>query len=229
MAGSAYRLFVACPLNGLRRTSDTGVMPEQHIPKHAPVSHRDRPNISVPSADIQETIAEVRSLDPVARLVERAKDGDKDAFGQIYRLHRDAIYRFASTHLRGQADDVVAEVFIRAWVHLPRYKFGGTPFVAWLYGIARHVVADEIGRQARTEPRADLPESISEWGHDDRLVLAEAISELPHDQRKVIEMKFLLGMRNPEIAASMNTTTNAVNAKQWRALANLRDELGQDA
>lgn len=203
-------------------------MSNQHDPTPAPVSHRNRANVFALARDVQATTADVRSLDPVARLVERAKDGDKDAFGQIFRLHRDAIYRFASTHLREQADDIVAEVFTRAWIHLPRYNYGGVPFAAWLYGIARHVIADEIGRQTRTEPRSELPESISEWVEDDRLALAEAIRKLPHDQRKVIEMKFLLGMRNPEVAAAMDTTTNAVNAKQWRALTTLRDELEKD-
>lgn len=204
-------------------------MSEHHGPTHAALSSRGRPNIPAPSPDIQETTAELWSLDPVARLVARAKDGDKDAFGQIFRLHSAAIHRFASTHVRGQADDIVAEVFTRAWVHLDRYKYGGIPFAAWLYGIARHVIADEIGRQTRIESRSELPESVSEWGEDDRLVLAEAIRKLPHDQRKVIEMKFLLGMRNPEVAAAMGTTTNAVNAKQWRALAALRDELEKDS
>jgi len=190
------------------------------------VEHRDAANIAGGSADVSVgTHAAVRSLDPVGRLVERARDGDKDAFGQVFRLHHDAIHRFARVHLGPDVEDAVAEVFTRAWICLPRYRATGAPFVAWLYGIARHVVADELSRRTRTEPRAELPEVLGEWSEDERLALAAAIAKLPPEQRQVIEMKFFLGMRNPEVAEAMNSTPNAVNARQWRALGALRNEL----
>jgi RNA polymerase sigma-70 factor (ECF subfamily) len=176
--------------------------------------------------DVQEEAPDnVRSLDAVDRLVERAKDGDKDAYGQVFRLHRDAIYRFTRLHLGSEIDDVVSEVFTRAWVQLPRYRSTGAPFVAWLYGIARHVITDEHRRQSKVEPRAELPDTLAKWAEDDRLSLATAIARLPREQRRVIEMKFLMGMSNPEVAAALETTTNAVNAKRWRALTMLRGEL----
>ena len=194
-------------------------------PALSSVKLRSSPNISGLQPDIQATVGDVRSLDSVARLVERAKDGDKDAFGQIFRLHRDAILRFARLRLGAEADDVVSEVFTRAWVTLNRYEYTGLPFAAWLYGIARHVVADELSRQSRTQPQADLPESLSRWAEDDRLALSAAIDQLPTEQRQVIEMKYFMGMRNPEVADVLHTTVNAVNARQWRALAALRDHL----
>lgn len=204
------------------------MMATRKAPALSPVEHRNAANISAPSADVQETLGDVRSLDPVARLVERAKDGDKDAYGQIFRLHHDAILRFARLHLGGEADDVVSEVFVRAWVGLNRYECSGVPFAAWLYGIARHVVADELSRQSRTQPQAEMPESLTRWAEDDRLTLVEAIGKLPTEQRQVIEMKFYMGLRNPEVAEVLNTTTNAVNARQWRALAALREQMEED-
>lgn len=194
-----------------------------------PISHLRPANISGPSHDVQvEELDNVRSLDPVRRLVERARDGDKDAYGQIFRLHHDAIFRYARLHVGAEAEDIVAEVFTRAWIQLPGYRFTGVPFVAWLYGIARYVVADEARRQARLEYRPTIPETLAKWDEDDRLELTEAIAKLPDEQRRVIEMKFLMDMRNPEVAEAMDTTTNAVNAKQWRALMALRDELQED-
>jgi RNA polymerase sigma-70 factor, ECF subfamily len=189
------------------------------------VKFQDPPNISGLQPDIQERVGDVRSLDSVARLVDRAKDGDKDAFGQIFRLHRDAILRFARLRLGAEADDVVSEVFTRAWITLHRYEYTGLPFVAWLYGIARHVVADELARQSRSQPQADVPEAFSRWAEDDRIDLFTAIEQLPTEQRQVIEMKYFMGMRNSEVADVLNTSVNAVNARQWRALAALRDDL----
>ena len=200
-------------------------MPDRETPLLTSVKLQGAANISAVSPDIQETIGDVRSLDVVVRLVERAKDGDKDAFGQIFRLHRDAILRFARLRLGAEADDVVSEVFTRAWVTLNNYEYTGLPFVAWLYGIARHVVADELHRQSRMQPRADPPDSVSRWAEDDRLDLFAAIEQLPTEQRQVIEMKYFMGMRNPEVADVLNTSVNAVNGRQWRALAALRDRL----
>ena len=204
-------------------------MSERKSPALFSVKLQNSANISGPQPDIQETVGDVRSLDSVARLVDRAKDGDKDAFGQIFRLHRDAILRFARFRLGVEADDVVSEVFTRAWITLHRYEYTGLPFVAWLYGIARHVVADELVRRSRTLPQADLPEAFSRWAEDDRIDLFAAIEQLPTEQRQVIEMKYFMGMRNPEVADVLNTTVNAVNGRQWRALAALRDRLEEES
>ncbi|MEA2580225.1 MAG: polymerase sigma-70 factor, subfamily [Actinomycetota bacterium] len=176
-----------------------------------------------------ETHAELIPHEAVDDLVARAKDGDKDAFGQLYLLHRARVARMARFSLRGDPDDVVAEVFVRAWVALPRYRATGAPFVSWLYGIARHVVWDEMARSNRTRPEADLPERGVEEPKDDRLAIAEAMGKLPTEQRQVIEMKFLIGMRNPEVASLLGITPGAVNAKQWRALVALHGFMEEDA
>jgi RNA polymerase sigma-70 factor, ECF subfamily len=170
--------------------------------------------------------AEVRALD--RELVRKAQKGDREAFDLLYRMHHAAVFRLARFHVGSDADDAAAETFVRAWASLPKYRDTGAPFVAWLYGIARHVVADEFRRRHRTEPRADLPDSPVEIrGSEDRLDLRAAIDRLPEEQRLVIELKFLAGLKNPEIAMLLRTTTGAVNAKQWRALNALNEAMGE--
>ena len=61
------------------------------------------------------------------------------------------------------------------------------------------------------------------------LTLRGAIEHLPTEQRQVIELKYLVGMTNEEVAAAMGTTPGAVNAKQWRALKALADVLEERA
>jgi RNA polymerase sigma-70 factor (ECF subfamily) len=133
----------------------------------------------------------------------------------------------ARFYLGEGAEDAVAETFMRAWSALPRYKPTGAPFVAWLYGIARHVVADEFRARNRTEVRDELPDSSVTPQHEDRLFLASSIERLPKQQRLVVEMKYLLGMTNAEVAAALGKSIGAVNAQQWRALQALKEMMDQ--
>lgn len=177
---------------------------------------------SIPDVPIETDETEVGTPDLVHRLVERAKEGEREAFGDLYRRYHPPLFRLARAHLGEGAEDAVAETFLRAWKGLPRYRDTGAPFLAWLYGIARHVIADEFRRRARVEPRPDLPDRRVEWAVDDELALAAAIRRLPDEQRQVVELKFLMGATNAQVAAALGKSEGAVNAKQWRGLAALR-------
>jgi RNA polymerase sigma-70 factor (ECF subfamily) len=187
-------------------------------------------NISAPKSDVQAEThgAEEEALDRVPQLVERAKRGDRDAFGELYRLYHARLFRVARLHLGDLGDgaeDAVAETFLRAWAALPRYRDTGAPFVAWLFGIARHVVLDELARGRRVVPRAEPPELTRGWTVDDRLTLAQAMERLPAEQRRVLELKYLGGLRNAEVASALGKSKGAINAMQWRALEALREIL----
>lgn len=206
------------------------VMADEHV--SAPTRLlREAANISGPISDgkgeTRARAAQVSQLDRIPGLVQRAREGDREAFGELYRIHYPSVFRLARFYLGEGAEDAVSEVFLRTWAGLPRYRDTGAPFAAWLYGIGRHVVADELARRRRTEPRAELPDRPTETPVDDRLVLAAAIERLPKEQRQVIELKYLAGMTNPELARAMDTTVGAVNAKQWRALRALQGILGK--
>lgn len=162
----------------------------------------------------------------VYELVERAKQGSAKDFGEIFRLYHDSLFRFARFRLGGRqaAEDAVSETFTRAWSGLPRYRATGAPFVSWLYGIARHVVADIGTAERRVEPRAEFADEAVESALStaDRIVLDQAISRLPEKQRQVIELKYLVGLTNEEVGAALGKSPGAVNAQQWRALEALK-------
>ena len=157
----------------------------------------------------------------VARLVVAAQRNDRDAFGQLYRLYYRPIYNLARFYLPQQAEDIVAETFVRAWSGIVRYRDTGRPFVTWLYGIARHIVADERRARRRVEPRSELPDSPTEMEHDDRIMLAMGMERLPAGQRRVLELRYLLGLSHPEIAVLLQKSVGAVKAQRWRALQSL--------
>jgi RNA polymerase sigma-70 factor, ECF subfamily len=175
-------------------------------------------NISPPSSDGK---GEESDRAHERALVVRAQDGDRDAFGELYRIHLPAVARLVRFRLGGPDEDAVAEVFLRAWRGIAGYRDRGVPFAAWLYGIARHIAVDELRKRGRVEPVETLPDRGEDPMTAELLTLHGAIERLPTEQRQVIELKYLVGMSNDEVAAATGTTSGAVNAKQWRALRTL--------
>lgn len=158
-------------------------------------------------------------------LIASAADGDADAFEELYRTHVGGVARHVRLRLGRADEDVVAEVFVRAWAGISSYRDLGRPFGAWLFCIARHVIADEFRYRSRTVPVAEPPERGVEPMTAELLALREAIDRLPEDQRQVVELRYLAGLTNDEVAAAMGTSPSAVNTKRWRALLVLRDFL----
>lgn len=198
-------------------------------PAPGPAERMEAPCIPAPPPDGKGGGCDRRGGE-VRGLIRRAQGGDRDAFGELYRLHQAPVFRLARFHLPvSVAEDAVAETFLRAWKGLPRYRDTGAPFVSWLYGIARHVVADSLRERIRVEPRDVLPERpTTEPATDDRIVLAAALATLPEEQRLVIELKFLAGLTNDEVGRALGKSPGAVNTQQWRALEALRREMGND-
>jgi RNA polymerase sigma-70 factor, ECF subfamily len=159
-------------------------------------------------------------------LVERAAAGDDDAFEQLFRSHVQGVARHVRLRLGSVDEDVVAEVFFRAWRGLPTYRDLGRPFGAWLYGIARNVILDELRMRGRTVPVADVPERGVEPMTADLFALREAIDHLPDDQRRIVQLRYVAGLSNHEVADALGTTAGAVNTKRWRALRTLAGLLG---
>ena len=154
----------------------------------------------------------------LSSLVARAQEGDAEAFAHLYRCYHGPVCRLTQFYLRESGEDAAAETFLRAWSSIHRYRTdNGTPFTAWLYGIARHVVQDELRAKQRTLPCEHLPERETMEPRDEAPFLRAAIKALPREQRQVIELKYLLGRKNPEVAAPLKKSSGAVNAQHWRA------------
>lgn len=92
--------------------------------------------------------------DDERRLIERAKQGDLTALGTLYNLHVDRIYQYAlyRTGDDQTAEDIAAEVFLRAIESIGNYEDQGVPFAAWLYRIAHARVVDFWRSQSVTRP-----------------------------------------------------------------------------
>jgi RNA polymerase sigma-70 factor (ECF subfamily) len=132
----------------------------------------------------------------------------------------------------GEAEDLTAETFSRAWERIGSYEDRGVPFVAWLYTIASNLITSR-GRtiQRRGVPDmlpSDLPAEGFEEGVVSRLdhqVLTERLAALKPAHRRVLELRFLGEHSVAETARLLGTTEEGVRSLTYRALAALRQEL----
>ena len=167
----------------------------------------------MPTADEQDERA----------LVEAAQ-ADPTRFLDLYERHFHRVYAYVLRRARNRpdAEDVTAEVFHRALEHLAQFEWRGTPFVAWLFRIASHALADHrarAGRQA-VAPLGAAPATDPEL--ERQVMLFQLVERLSDEQRRVIELRFGDGRSIQETAAVVGKSEGAVKQLQLRALQNLR-------
>jgi DNA-directed RNA polymerase specialized sigma24 family protein len=79
-----------------------------------------------------------------AMLVQKAIGHDAEAFGRLYDMHVDRVYRNIYYRVGNEADaeDLTQQVFFKAWQAIDRYKKMASPFIAWLMTISHNLVVD---------------------------------------------------------------------------------------
>ncbi len=174
-----------------------------------------------------------------ADLVQKAHDGDSDAFGRLYERSLDRVYRYIYFRVTDEetAEDLTSKVFLKAWESLPRFKAGNSPFIAWLYTIAHNAVIDFYRTKRQTAPLDDiisLPASdpLPDEQYDSRSAarsLRESLEQLTELQREVVTMKLIDGMNTEEIAARLHKSCGAIRALQMRGLQALAKIMHEQA
>ncbi|MGH3904147.1 MAG: sigma-70 family RNA polymerase sigma factor [Pseudonocardiaceae bacterium] len=178
-------------------------------------------------------------------LVGSAVDGDRDAVDGVLRWVRPLVVRYCRARVGRQektfasADDVAQEVCLAVLTALPSYRDQGRPFLAFVYGIAAHKVADAHRSAARNraEPVAEIPDSPAAYadGPEQRAIqveLAERMTKLlgtlPDKQREILILRVVVGLSAEETADAVGSTPGAVRVAQHRALGRLRKVLASE-
>jgi len=162
-------------------------------------------------------------------LLRRLRANDLTAVAELHDRFAPAVFAYVYRRVGEQrlAEDLTADVFLKALEALRRDQFAHTALVAWLYRLAHNRVVDHFRRQ---RPQMTLPDDHP--AADD--VAAEsqkralhqavrgALSRLTDDQQQVIALRFGEGKTASETARLLSKTEEAVWALQHRSLAALR-------
>jgi RNA polymerase sigma-70 factor, ECF subfamily len=171
----------------------------------------------------------------ITRLVASAAGGDFEAFGKLYSFFIKRIYRYVFYQVMDKmtAEDITADVFVKALKNIQSCKGKEATFSAWLYRIACNLTIDYFRRSKKdltveVVRASSLEDPVEETGeHPERQELLEAISRLPQHQRRFITLKFIEGLDNRQIGQIMGKSQVAVRLLQFRAIAALKKEFGR--
>jgi RNA polymerase sigma-70 factor (ECF subfamily) len=174
-------------------------------------------------------------------VVAEAVAGDRDALRRVLETIRPIVVRYCRARVGTiertclSADDVAQEVCLAAVMALPRYCDRGRPFLAFVYGIAAHKVADAYRAAGRelAYPTDSIPERRSvEAGPEQAAIEADSVSRmsellkvLPDKQREILILRVVVGLSAEETASAIGSTAGAVRVAQHRALARLKSEI----
>ncbi len=166
-------------------------------------------------------------------LVELARGGDKEAFGQLYDHYQPSVYRFLYYRVGSVplAEDLTAETFFRALRNMHSFRWQGKDFGAWLMTIARNLTADHFkaGRTRLEQTTEDMGTLDSTAAGPESEVLSaltneallRALGELPTEQRECLIMRFLQGLSIAETAEILGRSTGAIKQLQLRGVRSL--------
>jgi RNA polymerase sigma-70 factor (ECF subfamily) len=170
-------------------------------------------------------------------LVNRARDGDREAFGELVRIHQHEVYTLAVRLIRDRdmASDVSQDAFVRAWRAMPNFR-GDAKFSTWLHRITVNTAWTHRTKKnrVRLDP-LDALNSEPESNSLDPIRAGEAASakpeiehallELTEPIRAVVVLKDVYDWSHTEIAEHLDISVTAAKVRLHRGRKILRSKL----
>ena len=171
-------------------------------------------------------------------LVKKAVGHDAEAFGRLYDMHIDRVYRHIYYRVGNEAyaEDLTQQVFLKAWQAIDRYKKMASPFIAWLMTISHNLVVDfyrtrkdraYLEAEILADDSAPSPERAAEASFEQQR-LRRAILQLGGDEQRVVILRFMEGFEFGEIASLLKKKEGNIRVILHRALVKLRNILEKE-
>jgi RNA polymerase sigma-70 factor (ECF subfamily) len=189
----------------------------------------------IPASD--ETIR----TDSEHSLVERARNGDEQAFATLFQTHRKRVYSVCLQMTKdiAEAEDLTQEAFLQVFRTVGSFR-GESAFSTWLYRVAVNTVLMKL-RRRKAPPIVSLDEPVSsetpslrrDVGRDDlnlsgvvdRITLRRAMQELPEGCRQIFALHEVEGYQHHEIAEMLDCSVGNSKSQLHKAKMKMRDLL----
>src|SRR5579862_5731834 len=188
--------------------------------------------MAIPKETVPASLMEHSEL---ADAIARARAGDPEAWGQVYRRYAEAIFRFCRRALptREDAEDATMEIFVKVREKLGQYD-SQRPFGAWLYKVAANHCWDTLRRRRVRQDREtagvdELPITSADPDQLAQVVemqtsaeVRAALDDLPPRARMVLVLRYYADMSYEEIAAVLHLDPERIGVVLLRARQQLR-------
>ena len=174
-------------------------------------------------------------------VVERAKNGDITAFGELYTLYKTPVYNLCFRLTKGaaaDAEDLTQEVFLQVFRKVNSFR-SEAAFGSWLYRVSTNIAMMHLRKRRVEEMPIEVLElgsralmSASTSGSRDRcdpvkrIALLRALRGLSRNRRTIIFLHDLNGFTHNEVAQCLGVTPSTSKARLYQAHRKLRESLG---
>ena len=179
-----------------------------------------------------------------ADLISRVADGDARALEVLYDRYSRVVYSFALRIVGDPqlAEELLQEVFFRAWQQGGAFRETRGAFVTWLLSITHNMAIDEVRKRRRRPQKADSedPETVlaavpdtrqdvedEVWLSSLRSTIEGALTQLPAAQRTAIELAYFGGLTQREIADRLGEPLGTIKTRMRLGIQKLREQLGE--
>ena len=158
-------------------------------------------------------------------VVTAAQRGDKSAWGTLFDLHYSRLYRFFRGRVANpqQAEDLAADVLLEAFRSVHDFQWQGKLFEAWLFGIARHVLASHY-RSQRPQTTAAIENEPVVRNEFIAIEVRDILQRLPTEFQGALELRLIIGLTGAESAAVMGRSPGAFRSLLFRAVRAFKEE-----
>ena len=173
--------------------------------------------------------------DHLKKLILLAKNGDSEAFDEVYNTYYTPLYRyiFIRTKDKVEAEDMTQVVFMKIWQAIGKWDSGHTSPLAFFFTVARNTMIDHYRKNSSKEIVSDEAVSLfaeTSGGTDEesqsrelREVLKQSIEKLSEEQQEVITLFYTNDLTYTEIASITGKREDAIRQTHSRAIKKLRD------
>ncbi len=155
------------------------------------------------------------------------RDGDNDAFGELYTATKKGVYSFLYTYFHNEhsTEDAVQMVYLKIKRGIGAYK-PGTNGLAWMLEIAKNHALDEIRKAGRVT--YELPDELLGAEEQRDISVQDMIDRtLSDDEARILTLHVIWGYKHREIGEMLGMPTGSVTSKYKRSLEKMREAYGE--
>ncbi len=171
-------------------------------------------------------------------LIARAQNGDETAFEELYNEYFTQLYRYVLVRVGSgdEADDITQMVFLKFYKNLQNWHDQGYNPSAYLYTIARSVIADHFRSKARKGKKIDSSDEVLEIiadpsqnlhanviSNEEKANLYKALQQLPENYQEALLLRYVENLSSKEIADIIDKSDVATRKLLSRAVSALSE------